>query len=102
MVNKEAKVAVYFFDDGFRGRQVSQRLDKLLADGIGMKGNLMQKGTKFHKQFLGSARPVSERRTMLYRPLELRSLATERTQELAKKSFSSLDVNIDSLQKYGD
>ena len=57
MVNKEAKVAVYFYDDGSRGRkvlrdflgekttkivnQIRQRLDKLLAEGNGMRGDLM-------------------------------------------------------------
>ena len=113
MVNKEAKIAVYFYDDGSRGRkvlrefldkteidalqsdgfnvymyldkelvdvdhlcclaharakfkyaleqqgektikiitQIRQRLDKLLADGNGMRGDLMQKALNYLKSF---------------------------------------------------
>ena len=41
---------------------------------------------KLHKQFLGSARPVSERRTILYRQLTCRTIITHsncRAQKLA-------------------
>ena len=65
MVNKEAKVAVYFYDDGSRGLQqerqgeqttkiiqkIRQRLDKLLADTSGMRGDLMNKALNYLKSF---------------------------------------------------
>ena len=57
MVNKEAKVAVYFYDDGSRGRQVLRdflgetEISALQSDGFSMRGYLMHKALNYLKSF---------------------------------------------------
>ena len=126
MVNKDAKIAVYFYDDGSRGREVLRQflgkneIDALQSDGFNVYMYLDNElvdvdhlcclahaRAKFKYAFeqgkdeeaeyfirnigrlLGPPHPIPERWPVLYRPLDLWSLATEGTQELTCRTHAS-------------
>ena len=64
-------------------QRLRHRLDKLLVDTRGMRGNLMQKALNYLNSFWNQLILISERWPVQYRPLELCSLATSGAQELA-------------------
>ena len=109
MVNKEAKVAVYFYDDGSRGRkvlrdflgekttkivnQIRQRLDKLLAEGNGMRGDLMIKALNYLNHFWNQLiLYLKDGRYSIDRSSFARLLPTGRKNSLAERTLRPMTV----------